>query len=261
MKKIALSLFFGFLALILSVNQSAAADGPEAGGGLPARPLLLVKELFRPTPADKTGLAAAPATAGENGYLTNSDGVSACFGPTDRPVAFTWTGPVKKNPAAAGPTLADGYGEMAVQYAGDPWLLQRYKGELKNGLRHGHGELLARDDYLDNAYFYSGNFVEGHLEGRGIYINNDFNGQGGAPFIYEGEFKADAFHGQGVMTDLASGRIIHLGLWFEGSPYHEGPKQWAKADRRADLELAALDHQSPPPLSGWLAESAGDAAK
>jgi hypothetical protein len=247
MKKIIISLWFGLLLALASasagaVEKAAVKVWPEAEG-------LIDPALLEPSAEEqKTFMTAFAVPGGPDGLWRGRQGPSVYCAFNDMPLELYW----RKAPTGVGPeNLALGYGEMTLRYAGDRFILQRYRGEFLNGFREGRGELLAREPYADNVFIYRGEFRQGHLEGRGIYLSVDLHEGGEAPFIYEGEFKNDTFHGQGVMTDLASGRVIHSGLWFEGFPFKGDQVKWAKADRRIGPEsrLAAR------PVT---ADSAGD---
>ena len=93
-----------------------------------------------------------------------------------------------------------------------------YIGELKDGKKHGSGELL-----FPNNDQYSGNFVEGKMHGNGVYkyVNGDeYNGEwkndrkdgvGTLKYssgdIYVGGFMNNEKHGQGSYT-YSDGRVV-----------------------------------------------------
>jgi hypothetical protein len=232
MKKIIFSFWFGLLLALIPVSAVAAEKAalqiwPEAEG-------LIDPALLQPSAEEQKAFTAAFAVSGgPDGLRRGRQGPSVYCEFTDQPLEFHW----RQAPPGVGPeNLAQGYGEMTLRFAGEQFILQRYRGEFQNGFREGLGELLARESYADNVFIYRGDFRQGRLEGRGRYVSVDLNEGGEAPFIYEGEFQNDTFHGQGVMTDLATGRVIHSGLWFEGFPFNGSQTKWAKADRRIDSE-------------------------
>jgi hypothetical protein len=230
MKKVILLFWLG-LSLVWVPQADGAKEKvtPEATGMI-----LIEPGLFKVSAAEQKNFAAAlvlPGRPDEFRRVGQGPAVHCEF--TEQPLEFQW----HKAPQGAGPEkLAQGYGEMTIKYADDDMILQRYRGEFKNGFREGRGELLAREIYSDDAYVYRGEFRGGRLEGRGMYLSTDLRGGGEAPFVYEGEFHNDTFHGQGVMTDLNTGQVIHSGLWFEGFPFKESQVKWAKANRQAEAE-------------------------
>lgn len=64
--------------------------------------------------------------------------------------------------------------------------IQKYTGQLKNALRHGHGT-----GYYSNGNIYEGEWVKDKKHGKGKYTF--YNGD-----IYIGEFKNDKIDGEGV---------------------------------------------------------------
>ena len=75
----------------------------------------------------------------------------------------------------------------------------RYEGELKAGLRCGHGI-----HTLPNGGFYEGQWEDDQKNGKGMFKNANGN-------RYDGEWKDDKKHGHGVTT-LANGSH-HVGEW------------------------------------------------
>ena len=75
----------------------------------------------------------------------------------------------------------------------------RYEGELKEGLRCGHGI-----HTLPNGGFYDGEWEADEKNGRGLFANANGN-------RFDGEWKDGNKHGQGVLT-LANGSL-HVGEW------------------------------------------------
>ena len=226
MKKIVFLFCFGLFLAPALANASEKTARPIwswAGGHID-------RALFQASAEEQKTFAAAFAVAGGPDGLRRGPGGPAVYCElTDRPLELHWG----RAPGGTGTeSLAMGYGEMTLRQAGEGLVLQRYRGEFRNGFREGQGELLAREPHAENGFVYRGEFRQGHLEGRGVYVSADFHEGGEAPFIYEGEFWNDTFHGRGVMRDLATGGIIHSGLWFEGFPFEGGPAKWARADRR-----------------------------
>jgi len=228
MKKNIFSFWFGLLLTLFPASAGAAENAtwkswPEA------EKLIDLAQLKPSAEEQKTFMPAFAVPGAPDELRRGRQGPSVYCAFSGEPLELNW----RQTPAGAGPeSLAEGYGEMTLRYAGEPLILQRYRGEFQNGFREGRGELLAREPYADNVFVYRGDFRLGHMEGRGSYVSVDLHEGGEGPFIYEGEFKNDTFHGQGVMTDLASGRVVHSGLWFEGFPFKGDEVKWAKADRR-----------------------------
>jgi hypothetical protein len=75
----------------------------------------------------------------------------------------------------------------------------RYEGELKDGLRSGHG--IHR---LPNGSFFEGEWVNDQKNGKGMFASANGNS-------YDGEWKDDKKHGRGI-TSLANGSQ-HEGEW------------------------------------------------
>ena len=206
--------------------------------------------LFQPTTEEQKGLARAIAVTGQpDGCWGSRGGPSVYLEQAEQPLEIYWPQPAR---AGAEGALAEGYGEMSLKNAGDGQVLERYRGEFRQGFREGRGELLGRDVYGDGAFFYQGDFHQGRLEGRGLYFGVDFREGGEAPFVYEGEFQDNTFHGQGVMRELVTGRVIHDGFWFEGFPFKGEAKKWARADRRSGSTTGTRLAANPGP-----AKSAG----
>lgn len=239
------------VAMIFSLTLfgSALADsGASSGASL----LLISEDSFVPSASEAAYFKkAATGLPGANGLFTNIEGVTAYLNAEEEALSFHWTGAEESAQVFDGQTrrLITGTGEMTVKLADDDLLLERYKGSVKNGLRHGRGELLAREAYHYNAFYYAGDFVHGRMEGRGVYINNDLLDRGGVPFIYEGEFMDDTFHGQGIMTDLSTGEVIHSGLWLEGFPFEGNLKAWEGENKKVLVLYAQRRYNDPRIMS------------
>ncbi len=76
-----------------------------------------------------------------------------------------------------------------------------YKGEWKNGLRHGHGVLFTK-----SGNSYAGDWVKGKLNGLGTYVFKS-----GA--MYTGEWRNNQMHGKG--TYEINGKR-EKGIWIDG---------------------------------------------
>ncbi len=235
------------VVLAMTFSGPALADGSRTLGSM----VLISEDSFKTSAPEaayfKKALMELP---GDNGIFTNSQGMSAYLTAEEK-LSFHWTGAAHEVRVFDGRTrrMINGVGEMTVKFADDDLLLQRYKGSVQNGLWHGRGELLAREAYYYNAFYYAGDFVHGRMEGRGVYINNDLIDRGGIPFIYEGEFMDDTFHGRGVMTDMNTGEVIHSGLWLEGFPFEGTEKEWARENKSVELLYAQRRYNDPRVMS------------
>jgi hypothetical protein len=246
MKKLICTLI---VVMSLIASGSALAGGPASFNG---SAVLINEDSFKLSKAEQTFFSqVVSGLPGDNGIFTNTVGVSAYLPAEEEALSFYWTGAKQSVRVFDGQTrnMINGTGEMTVKFADDNLILQRYKGSVQNGLRHGHGELLAREAYHYNAFYYVGNFVHGRMEGRGVYINNDLLDRGGVPFIYEGEFMDDTFHGQGVMTDLNTGEVIHSGLWLEGFPFDGNLKAWERENKKVEVLYAQRRYNDPRIMS------------
>jgi len=218
--------------------QSAVAETRDAGEALAADQ----EHVFRPTAEQAAYLETFTARSADdtpNGFFTNQDGLSGYFQGYDRPFNFLWTGGTAEVTAFDGRVyrVMDGPGELLLKYQDDALLLQRSKGEFKDGLWHGYGELWNRnrDAGGHNYLYYRGEFSGDHMTGRGVYINYNFTGRGSHPYKYEGEMKDDQFHGQGTLTDLATGEMDYKGLWMEDRRFSGSLEDWRAGDRWREL--------------------------
>lgn len=221
-----------------AAEQMARAEALAVGRALAAAQ----EEYFRPSPAQAAALEAGLATnpAGTpNGYFTNPEGISGYFQGYDLPFNFIWTGTTAERRTFDGRRLqlVDGPGELILKYAGDELFLQRFKGQFKDGLWEGHGEHWIRNREVGghNYLHYVGSFRHDRMEGRGVLVNYNFGGQQPFPIQYQGEMSDNAFHGQGLTTDLASGRMLYKGLWLDDQPFIGSRDQWRRAEAGAEL--------------------------
>lgn len=100
---------------------------------------------------------------------------------------------------------------------------QYYKGEYKNGHRHGNGYRI----YHSGAT-YEGTFrlSQRHGEhGRYTYQNGD---------VYDGQWVADQQHGTGTFTEAATGNAYHGG-WKNDKKFGEGVTHWKNAQETERL--------------------------
>lgn len=229
----------------VAAEQKARSEALATGRALAAAQ----EAHFVPSPAQAATLAAGLALnpAGTpNGYFTNPEGVSGYFQNYDRPFNFIWTGATMERRTFDGQTLqlVDGPGELLLKYADDTLLLQRFKGEFKDGLWDGHGEHWIRNREADghNYLHYVGEFKHDRMDGRGVLVNYNFGGGEAHPVRYEGEMSNNAFHGRGLTTDLATGRMIYKGLWLDDQPFPGSQDDWRKADAQAELNTPARQY-------------------
>jgi hypothetical protein len=93
---------------------------------------------------------------------------------------------------------------------------QSYKGEVKNGHRHGHGMMI----YHSGAT-YSGSFRLGQRHGHGLYTFQ--NGD-----TYDGDWVDDQQHGSGTFVEAATGNT-YVGGWKNDKKFGEGVTHWKNA--------------------------------
>jgi hypothetical protein len=93
---------------------------------------------------------------------------------------------------------------------------QYYKGEVKNGHRHGHGSLI----YHSGAT-YSGSFRLGQRHGHGLYTFQ--NGD-----TYDGDWVDNQQHGSGTFVEAATGNT-YVGGWKNDKKFGEGVTHWKNA--------------------------------
>jgi hypothetical protein len=93
---------------------------------------------------------------------------------------------------------------------------QYYKGEVKNGERHGHGTLI----YHSGAT-YSGSFRLGQCHGHGLYTFQ--NGD-----TYDGDWVDNQRHGSGTFVEAATGNT-YVGGWKNDKKFGEGVTHWRNA--------------------------------
>ncbi|CAF4150246.1 unnamed protein product [Adineta steineri] len=93
----------------------------------------------------------------------------------------------------------------------------RYEGEMKDGKKHGKGQM----EYA-NGDKYTGIYVENNITGQGVYIHA--NGS-----RYEGQWKDNKKHGQGNLNFASGGR--YTGDWIEGNRTGHGIYIFANGDR------------------------------
>ncbi|MDL2259976.1 hypothetical protein LJB99_03770 [Deltaproteobacteria bacterium OttesenSCG-928-K17] len=214
-----------------SLARTAEAEKASAAG----RSLIAAQAIIFKPGAEEMEALAAPAVNAlgtPNGYFTNGEGVSGYFHGFEGPFDFYWKGGTSTIKAFDGRSYKamNGPGTMLIKMNGAPILMQRYTGETKDGLLHGHGEIWHRNPDADgHAYFsYTGDFVHDQMEGFGVISDYDFSGDGAHPFRYEGEIKNNLFHGQGRAYDLATGELLRKGLWLFGDPFDGDEQTWAK---------------------------------
>ncbi|KAF2823695.1 DS-domain-containing protein [Ophiobolus disseminans] len=109
-------------------------------------------------------------------------------------------------------------GHVTYNYFSD----QYYKGEIKNGYRHGHGERI----YHSGAT-YSGSFRLNQCHGHGLYTFQ--NGD-----TYDGDWVNNQQHGSGTFVEAASGNT-YVGGWKNDKKFGEGVTHWKNAQEAERL--------------------------
>ncbi|OSS43719.1 hypothetical protein B5807_11522 [Epicoccum nigrum] len=97
-----------------------------------------------------------------------------------------------------------------------------YKGEIKNGHRHGHGKML----YHSGAT-YQGTFQLGQRHGHGLYTFQ--NGD-----TYDGDWVDNQQHGSGTFVEAATGNT-YVGGWKNDKKFGEGVTHWKNAQEEERL--------------------------
>jgi hypothetical protein len=109
-------------------------------------------------------------------------------------------------------------GHFTYNYFSD----QYYKGEIKNGHRHGHGKRI----YHSGAT-YEGSFRLGQRHGHGLYTSQ--NGD-----TYDGDWVANQQHGNGTFVEAATGNT-YVGGWKSDKKFGEGVTHWKNAQEMERL--------------------------
>lgn len=131
--------------------------------------------------------------------------------------------------------LADGRG-ILEWHDRKKRLLSHFEGDIKAGLRHGHGSLR-----LDDGDQYEGGFLEGRYHGNGTLIN--MQGR------YEGEFARGRQSGRGKMVYVMGGR--YEGQWLAGK-FHGAGTAVYPSGREVSTEWirgVRADLAAPPPAA------------
>ena len=76
-----------------------------------------------------------------------------------------------------------------------------YRGQFKNGFKHGKGKVL----YSNGVSSYDGDWNYNKIEGKGISFDNQGN-------KYEGEFAGNLRNGKGQCTFVSDGSKL-IGQW------------------------------------------------
>ena len=101
-----------------------------------------------------------------------------------------------------------------------------YKGEFKNGLKHGFGEL-----HYYSGDKYIGEFYQDVIQGNGKYINN--NG-----YIYEGQFTFGSLLGDGKIFNVSDE------LLYEGEFLNSLPHGFGKSYLNGTINYIGMWHQN-----------------
>jgi hypothetical protein len=99
---------------------------------------------------------------------------------------------------------------------------QYYKGEIKNGQRHGHGNRIYH-----SGSTYEGSFVLGQRHGHGLYTFQNGN-------TYDGDWVNNQQHGSGTFVEAATGNK-YIGGWKNDKKYGEGVTHWKNAQESERL--------------------------
>jgi hypothetical protein len=93
---------------------------------------------------------------------------------------------------------------------------QYYKGVIKNGQRHGHGNRIYH-----SGSTYEGTFCLGQRHGHGLYTFQ--NGD-----TYDGDWVNNQQHGSGTFLEAATGNT-YVGGWKNDKKFGEGVTHWKNA--------------------------------
>ncbi|KAF2181732.1 hypothetical protein K469DRAFT_670879 [Zopfia rhizophila CBS 207.26] len=99
---------------------------------------------------------------------------------------------------------------------------QYYKGEIKNGHRHGHGTR-----FYHSGATYTGSFRLSQRHGHGLYTFQ--NGD-----TYDGDWVANQQHGTGTFVEAATGNT-YVGGWKNDKKFGEGVTHWKNAQETERL--------------------------
>ena len=97
-----------------------------------------------------------------------------------------------------------------------------YKGEIKNGHRHGHGKM-----FYHSGATYEGTFQLGQRHGHGLYTFQ--NGD-----TYDGDWVDNQQHGSGTFVEAATGNT-YVGGWKNDKKFGEGVTHWKNAQEEERL--------------------------
>lgn len=139
---------------------------------------------------------------------------------------------------------------------------RQYNGEMKDGKRHGYGEMINADQSIYKGHWvankrngqglakylngtqYEGEWLDGNYEGFGVFI--DSNGD-----RYSGQWKEDKKHGQGIY-EFKNGDIFE-GTWEDDQKHGQGiltmaGKQHTSSWEKGKKQKEALIGKKPPSL-------------
>ncbi|KAJ4988669.1 ubiquitin carboxyl-terminal hydrolase [Stagonosporopsis vannaccii] len=97
-----------------------------------------------------------------------------------------------------------------------------YKGEIKNGHRHGHGKM-----FYHSGATYEGTFQLGQRHGHGVYTFQ--NGD-----TYDGNWVDNQQHGSGTFIEATTGNT-YVGGWKNDKKFGEGVTHWKNAQEEERL--------------------------
>lgn len=171
------------------------------------------------------------------GTLNRGDG-STVQGTWDEGVQYGMVDVNSRTGRYVGEALAvEPHGKGATFDADDT---RTYRGEWRNGLYHGEGELVLPDGTVHRGRFFKGlahgpgttTLPSGEVL-TGGYVKGKVQGPGRRSYadgrIYEGELKDNKPHGQGLLM-FTDGRS-HDGLFIDGKPRGFGVRSWPDGRR------------------------------
>ncbi|MGL4209677.1 MAG: hypothetical protein ACRCTY_09855, partial [Candidatus Adiutrix sp.] len=186
------------------------------------------------------GPAVSSFGSNSSGYFTNQDGVSGYFTDYNHgDFNFIWTGATAPLVAPNGTTdnMMNGLGELIVKFMDDELLSQRYRGPTEAGLWQGEGVVLFSDTMGFAAFLYEGNFVYDEMDGAGVLTIYalDYDEDFANNMRYEGFFKNNDFHAQGLLTDLSTNEPIHDGLFLRGVIFQGSQDEWQDVEDLVEI--------------------------
>jgi hypothetical protein len=112
--------------------------------------------------------------------------------------------------------------KVSGHFTNDHFSSQYYKGEMKNGHRHGHGTRIYH-----SGDTYTGSFRLSQRHGHGLYTFQ--NGD-----TYDGEWVDNQQHGTGTFVEASTGNT-YVGGWKHDKKFGEGVTHWKNAQETERL--------------------------